>query len=258
LRNVADLEALRASLRGASLAAIVRSPDAEPWLALAEAAALAREAQAAMIDVSPFAGLIDPQVHGLPAIETIRHRLASGADLVVVDGAGLLGGPACGLIVGKRALVEQAARHPWATLAALDPFRAAALDATLRVYREDEAAIPFTIPVWQLLSAPIDNLQQRAERLAALIAAIPGISSAEAQALPSTWLEAGELRFSAPDWTVLVRQSHGSGSSLCEALASGERAIIARPDDEGVRFHVRSAFPRWDQELAAAIARCSA
>lgn len=260
LRDAArDPEALAASLAGASsLAAVVRSPDANSWWPLADAVAAAQQSRTELIDVAPFAGLIDPQSYGLPAVETIRDRLAAGAGLAIVDVAGLLGGPACGILVGKRSLVEQAARHPWAALAAVDPFRAAALDSTLRAYREDQAGVPFNIPVWQLLSAPIANLQQRAERVAALVAALPNIASAEAQERPSTWLRRGELELAGADWCVVVRSAHRNGPALAAALAAGDRSVTVQHDDESVRLHLRSLFPRWDQELIAAVERANA
>lgn len=255
----ANPAALSAALGGDSaLAAILRSPDAEAWWPLAAAVAAVQPIQTELIDVAPFAGLIDPQKHGLQSVQTIRQRLDAGAGLVIVDGAALLGGPACGLILGKRQLVEQAARHPWAALAVVDPFRSAALDATLRAYREDEAGVPFNIPVWQLLSVPIANLQQRAERLASLIAAIPGIASAEALECSSAWLRRGALELEGADWCVVAKSAHRNGPALAAALAGGDRSVTVQQDRESIRIHLRSLFPRWDQELVAAVERANA
>jgi seryl-tRNA(Sec) selenium transferase len=122
-----------------------------------------------LIDVAPAAGSIDPIIHGFTAVPTIAGRIAAGADLVVVDGAGLLGGPACGLIVGRRKFVEQATNHPLASLAAVDPLAFTALSTTLDLYRDAEkSSVLLQVPVWQQLSAPLDNLKQRAEHCRAL------------------------------------------------------------------------------------------
>jgi L-seryl-tRNA(Ser) seleniumtransferase len=257
LRNGNDSAAVSTSMNsGAPLAALLRSPDAEPWLPTAEAARLAKAANAQFIDVAPLAGLVNPQSHGLAAVETIRERLAA-ADLVVIDGAGLLGGPSCGLLFGRRALIDAAASHPLARLAAIDALHAAALHATAQLYRDDEQGVIFTIPVWQLLSAPAANLQQRAERLASLIAAAPGVASAAAVACESPWLRLGEVALTAPDWTIAVRPREGGESKLAAALASASRPIIAAEQDGTVSIHLRSVFPRWDQQLVTELERAT-
>ncbi|MBA4105153.1 MAG: hypothetical protein C0485_05295 [Pirellula sp.] len=246
-----------ATSSGSPLAALLRSPDAEPWLPTAEAARLAKTAGAQFIDVAPLAGLVNPQSHGLTTVETIRERLAAGADLVVVDGAGLLGGPSCGLLFGRRALIDAAANHPLARLAAVDALHAAALHATTQLYRDDEQGVIFTIPVWQLLSAPAANLQQRAERLASLIAAAPGVASAATVAAESPWLQLGQVALTGPDWTIAVRPREGDAAKLATALASGSRPIVAAEHDGTVSIHLRSVFPRWDQHLVTEIERAT-
>lgn len=258
LRSGNDSAAVSTSMSsGAPLAALLRSPDAEPWLPTAEAARLSKAANAQFIDVSPLAGLVNPQAHALPAVETIRDRLAAGADLVVIDGAGLLGGPSCGLLFGRRALIDAAASHPLARLAPIDALHAAALHATAQLYRDDEQGVIFTIPVWQLLSAPVANLQQRAERLASLIAAAPGVASAAAVACESPWLRLGEVALTAPDWTIAVRPREGGEAKLAAALASAARPILAAEHDGAVSIHLRSVFPRWDQHLVAELERAT-
>src|SRR5687767_11613771 len=85
------------------------------------------------------------------------------------------------------------------------PVAAAGLHATLSAYRDDsDHRVAFAIPVWQLLSAPRDNLKQRAERLAPLMAEAPAIASAEAREAPSAWRSDGVTK-PAPSWTIAVR-----------------------------------------------------
>lgn len=258
LRNGLDHAAVANHLNSAAqLAALLRAPDAEPWLPIAEAASEAKAAGAQLIDVAPLAGLVNPQSHGLAAVDTIRDRLAAGADLVLVDGAGLVGGPSCGLLFGRRSLVDAAGSHPLARLAAIDSIHAAALQATVQLYRDDEQGVIFTIPVWQLLSAPTANLQQRAERLASLIAAAPGVASAVPLACEAPWLSLGQIAASGPDWAIVVKPNDGNAAELATALATTPRPIVAPEHDGTVMIHLRSVFPRWDQQLVTEIERAA-
>jgi L-seryl-tRNA(Ser) seleniumtransferase len=255
LRTSANDAALinAAAKQSGQLAAIVRSPEAEGPATIEEAASLARQSNATLIDVTPLAGIIDPAAYGLHSIETLRARLDSGVDLVVTDGAGLFGGPTCGILLGKRKLVESAAAHYVASIAALDAAPAAALHATLAAYRDDhEGSAAFAIPVWQLLSAPLANLRQRAERLAALIAASPVAASAEAVTAESTWGRSGSFSVSAPTWLIAIRPASGDAASLLGRLRQGPYPIIGNVVDGAVHLDLRSVFPRWDQQLVAA------
>ncbi|WP_428306103.1 hypothetical protein [Lacipirellula sp.] len=256
LRNVADAGTL-AGVDPAP-AVFLRTPDSEPWLTIEAAAAAAKRFSAPFIDVAPFAGVINPQAHGLAPVETIAERLAAGADLVVIDGGGLLGGPSCGLLIGKRSLIDAAAAHPLSQLAAANSLIAVALHTTIHAYRDDPQQAIFSIPVWQLLSAPIANLQQRAERLAALIAALPNIESATAASIESTWLRLGEVERRDADWIIDVRPRDKSAAKVVAELAAASQPIVAAEADGAVRLHLRSLFPRSDQRLVAELERCTA
>jgi L-seryl-tRNA(Ser) seleniumtransferase len=239
--------------QGGPPAAVVRSPEVESLATTGEFSSIAKRSNAILVDVTPLAGVIDPAAHGLQSVETLRERLASGADLVVADGAGLLGGPVCGIIIGKRKLVESAAAHYLASIASLDAAPAAALHATLAAYRDDhEGSAAFAIPVWQLLSAPLANLQQRAERLAALIAGSPLVASAKARAAESAWRRTGNLSLPAPTWIIAIRPATGDAASLLARLRQRPYPIVGTEVDGAVHLDLRSVFPRWDQQLVAA------
>jgi L-seryl-tRNA(Ser) seleniumtransferase len=251
LQTVADSESLPTASRGVSPpAVIVRASDAATTTT--EVAQYAKQANACLIDVAPLAGVINPSTYGLPSIETLEDRLAAGADLVVADGAGLLGGPGCGVLVGKRKVIEAVAAHHLASLAALDAARAAALHATLVLYREDhDGSAALAIPVWQLLSAPLANLLQRAERLAAQIAASAQAAAATAREVESSWCGAAGAA-PAKSWIIAVGPAKGDAASLLGQLRQRPYPIVAAEAEGAVHLDLRSVFPRWDQQLVAA------
>lgn len=246
---LAPLERDLSRLAGAESALVCSS--------FAGAVALCRAATAAMpcrLDVEPLAGLLNPGDYGFQPISTLAERASAGADVVIADGSGLIGGPACGVIVGRRRFINAMAAHEHAASLALDSLRAAALRATLDAYGEGQAETAmFQIPVWQLLSAPRANLQQRAERLALLAAQSPGVASADAREAESAWAlrDAEELR--ATSWSVAVAPANGDAASLAARLGRGERPIAATVTAGCVHLELRSVFPRWDQQLIAGL-----
>jgi L-seryl-tRNA(Ser) seleniumtransferase len=93
----------------------------------------------------------------------VRRSVRAGAALVCFSGDKLLGGPQAGLMVGTRLAVEAAKRHPLARALRLDKLSLAALEATLRLYRDARRG---EIPVLAMLTADDAALRARAERLA--------------------------------------------------------------------------------------------
>ncbi len=91
----------------------------------------------------------------------VRRSVAAGAALVCFSGDKLLGGPQAGLMVGRADAVAAAARHPLARALRLDKLGLAALEATLRLYREPERARR-EIPVLAMLDADPAELEARA------------------------------------------------------------------------------------------------
>jgi L-seryl-tRNA(Ser) seleniumtransferase len=79
---------------------------------------------------------------------------------VTASGDKLLGGPQCGLMLGRADLVESLRRHPFARALRVDKLTLAALEATLTGPRP---------PVVAALASSPDELLARAEKVAASV-----------------------------------------------------------------------------------------
>lgn len=98
--------------------------------------------------------------------------LAAGADLVAFSGDKLLGGPQAGIIAGRRAPMESIRRHPLARALRADKLTLAALEATLRLYRDGRSD---EIPAVRMLATSEATLTHRAGALADVLRASPGL-----------------------------------------------------------------------------------
>jgi hypothetical protein len=249
-RSATDYRRPETNLAETAAAALVELTNAEAaWVASSydAVARLTHECQTSA-ELAQVAGLTNPAEFRLLPVPTLAERLAAGVGLVVCDGGGLIGGPSCGIAVGGRDAVERLREHEWARLVAIDDFTLAALVATLAEYRHPEKVM-HNLPLWQLLSAPQDNLRQRAERLAELIAEGENVSRAEAIACESTWCETGSSELAGPSWAIRIEAD--DVESLGRKLDDAAPPIVTRREQQAILVDLRSVFPRWDQHLAA-------
>src|ERR671932_450959 len=86
----------------------------------------------------------------------VRRSVAAGAAVVCFSGDKLLGGPQAGLLVGATDAIAACRRHPLARAVRIDKLSLAALEATLRLYRDPDHARR-AIPVLAMLTAEEDR-----------------------------------------------------------------------------------------------------
>src|SRR5512133_732661 len=105
--------------------------------------------------------LVDLSPYGINGEPTVRQYLEAGADVVTFSGDKLLGGPQAGLIAGKRQFIEPMKRHPLLRALRMDKLNLAALEATLRLYRDERRAMA-SIPTLRMLTMTAEQLVSRA------------------------------------------------------------------------------------------------
>jgi L-seryl-tRNA(Ser) seleniumtransferase len=108
--------------------------------------------------------LIDFSKYGLPFEPTIADSVRSGADIVTFSGDKLLGGPQAGIIVGQKKTIDQIKSNPLTRALRIDKLTLAALESTLKLYRDEKTAIQ-KIPTLRMLTIPFKDISKKADRL---------------------------------------------------------------------------------------------
>jgi L-seryl-tRNA(Ser) seleniumtransferase len=181
--------------------------------------------------------------------------LASGADVVLFSGDKLLGGPQCGILVGTRKALAPIQSDPLMRALRVDKMTLAALEATLRLAL-DPALACSRIPLWSLLTTPIELLRDRADRLAALFREALELN---AEAVESTAFLGGGSTPVQPIPTAVVRVSPPfpapwrSGAAFARALRMGDPPVVARLQAECVVFDLRALTEPEDRLLENAV-----
>jgi L-seryl-tRNA(Ser) seleniumtransferase len=204
-------------------------------------AGIARAASVPLVHDLGSGTLVDLCRFGLPHEPTVREAVAEGADLVTFSGDKLLGGPQAGFIVGRKDLIEAINRNPMKRALRVDKIRLAALEATLKLYRDPDR-LAERLPTIRFLAQPAAGIEAMARRL------LPVAQSALGDEIIVSFVDCGSQIGSGalPTSTVpsggLALAPKGGGRAL-DALAAALRRlpvpVIGRIEDGALVLDLR-------------------
>jgi L-seryl-tRNA(Ser) seleniumtransferase len=209
-----------------------------------ELALLAHEHDVPLVNDLGSGTLVDLTRFGLAHEPTVAEAVAEGADLVTFSGDKLLGGPQAGFIVGRKDLLARINKNPMKRALRLDKVRLAALEATLKLYRDPDR-LADRLPTIRLLARPREKIEALARRLAPLVAERVGSAYQVEVVACASQIGSGALPLeSVPSAGLAIRPraARGQGRALTTLAAAFRRLpmpVIGRISDEALVFDLR-------------------
>jgi L-seryl-tRNA(Ser) seleniumtransferase len=212
---------------------------------VSELAALCKSRGVPFVEDLGAGTLVDMTRWGLPAEPTPAQSIAAGVNLVTFSGDKLLGGPQSGLIVGDKALIQKIKKHPLKRSLRLDKMSIAALEATLKLYRDPDR-LAQRLPALRLLTRSEAEITQLAQRLLpavvhalgarATVQVLPCRSQIGSGSLPVDRLPSACIALTAPAGT---KRAGGWPDRLAQALRALPVPVIGRIEEGAVRLDLR-------------------
>jgi L-seryl-tRNA(Ser) seleniumtransferase len=212
-------------------------------VAAATLAPVARRHGVALVHDLGSGTLIDLVRFGLPHEPTVAQAVAE-ADVVTFSGDKLLGGPQAGFIAGRADLVARVNRNPLKRALRIDKARLAALEATLKLYRDPDR-LAERLPTLRLLTRQAGDIAAMARRLMLTVQAKLGDGFAVEAVECDSEIGSGALpRQTIPSAGLAIRPTtrRGAGRALADLAASLRRLpmpVIGRVENGGLVLDLR-------------------
>jgi L-seryl-tRNA(Ser) seleniumtransferase len=183
---------------------------------------------------------------GIASEPTLLDSFHLGCDLIAASGDKLLGGPQCGLLIGRADLVQKIRTNPLYRAFRADKLTYAALQATLTDYASGRDS---TIPVHRMLNASATEIFHRCESISRQV----NSSELVAEAVPVLSLVGGGTAPTARLQSAAVSLHHAvlQPQALLLALRRLEPPVVGRIHEDQVLLDLRTVDPEFDATLAS-------
>ncbi|TVL99205.1 MAG: L-seryl-tRNA(Sec) selenium transferase [Candidatus Brocadia sp. WS118] len=201
--------------------------------------------------------LITLEKFGLPYEPTVQESIKAGVDIVTFSTDKLLGGPQGGIIVGKRKWVDLLKRNPLTRAFRVGKLTIAALEATLKLYLEEDLAVK-KVPVLKMMLTPLEVIEERCKRLISNvtpetkacmdIAIIDGVSEMGGGSLPGEGI---------PTKLISLHSEKMNAGEIAARLRDNAPPIFARIEQDHVLLDMRTVYDDEVDMIALALEKIS-
>jgi L-seryl-tRNA(Ser) seleniumtransferase len=216
---------------------------------------LARRRKVPLFEDVGSGALIDLRPLGLPEEPLLRDALAEGVSLACASGDKLLGGPQAGILAGNRRLIEACRANPLARALRVDKLTLAALEATLRLYR-DPGRLQSALPVLRMLGEPVAAVRARARRVARRLVEERADKTGPEVIACTTEVGGGSMPLARiASYAVAIRPPRGNAADLARELRLGPDPVLGRIESGRLLLDMRTVARREVPRLIASLVR---
>jgi L-seryl-tRNA(Ser) seleniumtransferase len=200
------------------------------------------------------ASLIDLRRYGLRKTPLVADRLVRGVDLVTFSGDTVVGGPQSGLILGRSTLVFQLTRNPLHRAVRCGKLTVAALESTLRMYRES-AYVVRDVPALRVLTRPLADIDDTARRALPALASALGVGFRVSVQDSVSKITSDAHGDTVPTKVIVIEHDYLGATRIASRFRQARPPIIGTIKDDWFALDARAVFdpldlvPNWGDEL---------
>lgn len=184
--------------------------------------------------------LVDLSKYGLQYEPTVQDSVEAGVDIITFSGDKLLGGPQSGVIIGKKKYIDIMKKHPLNRAFRIDKFTIAALEATLRMYLDENNAMK-NIPTLQMITMSLEELERRGLTLVKMIEDVTDTSMDIDLVNADSQIGGGSMPLEKlPSKAIMISSKLGKIAALEKKLRENDTPIIARIHKEKMYLDLRT------------------
>ncbi len=205
---------------------------------VADLSRLAKDNNIPLVEDIGSGSLINLSKFGIKDEPTVMDSIKNGADIVTFSGDKLLGGPQCGIIVGKKKYIDMMKKHQLTRALRVDKVILALLETTIKDYLDEEKLIANN-PTINMLSQSDEFLFKKTKNLAEKISNIDGLNVAITKSLCE--VGGGSLPMTMLNgYNIVLSAENVSSEKLKTKLREYKVPIITRIHEDRLLIDVRT------------------
>lgn len=224
-------------------------------VSLQELVDLGRKYGLPVIDDLGSGALIDLSKYGLPKEPTVQESIKTGADVACFSGDKLIGGPQCGIIVGKKEIIDRIKKNPLTRALRCDKLTNETLEATLLLFIQKEELFLKEHGVMGILLRPLIEIKRHASRCAKVLkknwdAELAITIQKDVSEIGGGSLSTEQL----PTYVVAVKPKSMSVQELGRALRMCDVPVYARVSEDAILLDFRTVLKGEEKFIIDAFA----
>lgn len=195
--------------------------------------------------------VLDLSNKGIPTNILVQDVVKSGSSVTTFSGDKLLGGPQCGLIVGKKSLIKRIKVNPIARTVRCDKWTISLLEETLRSLSIDSLKDNLTL---SLMMATRKQLNKRATKILSIVSS--KVKSSHSISIHETLVEAGSGTLPGTKFESIafkINSKKYSTAKLSFKFRNTENPVAGYIKDNNYYIDFKSIIPNQDNIIKDSI-----